>query len=106
MPIACRKADDPASLNPATHRGARCSEPGAVIAMYAIPATAPTTCAAWFTRPVRARPAKTLYARKPTAKSGAGIGTGNGRMKIDDVGATMIEANTTARMAPDAPRLP
>jgi len=33
------------------------------------------------------------------------MGTGIGRMKIDEPGNTMIEANTTARMAPEAPRL-
>jgi hypothetical protein len=54
---------------------------------------------------MRARLAITLYARKPTAKSGAGIGTGRGRMKIDDVGAATTDANSTARIAPDAPRL-
>ena len=37
--------------------------------------------------------------------SGAGIGTGIGRMKIEDCGNTTIDANSTALIAPDAPRL-
>ena len=39
------------------------------------------------------------------AKSGAGIGTGSGRTKIEAPGATTTDANRTARIAPDAPRL-
>lgn len=84
---------------------ARPTEPGASTAMNSTPVNAPAMWASWLMRPVRDRLAHTLNTRYSTANSGAGIGTGIGRMKIDEVGKTTIEANSTAQIAPDAPRL-